>query len=727
MQGRFVKIGMLGMLCFSAHAMDIDIGGINASSKSRLSVGVAIRTESPDPDLIGKLNLNPGLCDPSCISFSGDPSLNASFVEAPGAFFGSNKDNGNLNYDQWDVVAAIARADEDITIRWKDLTLKAGVLAYFDPANDELDNRHPDTTYQPPKTPRNSAVKRKLVKDVLLKEANISGFAELFGHEVSATVGYQQVRWGESTYVALNSLNQINPPSQTLMRQPGTAIGDIFRPVPAIQLNSHLTPNLSLDLIYELGWKAVSVDPNGSFYSAYDVINGDYFTLGVGQFNEDPLGLATLPPPADSISDSAATGTMVDNIKPRNSGQLGLRLSYYASELNGGTDISFYALNYHSQLPYFSVIAADQSCARTSRSFVQAFFDCDGFIGLNPESGREPIPIDTLKGLFEYPEDIQMYGISFNTNAGAWSVAGEYSIRPNMPLQVHIYDVAFAGLQPAFPERDLALGADPMTLLQTAASLGGIVGSVLTSNPTELLQEGVTFLTSLPTILRVIGMGGVRIPSSRTFVPDYLSAYRGLSVQAGDLIHGYERFTVDQIDVTALRSFGSAQNPFGADQVLLLAEVGLTHVWNMPSRNRLQIEGGDANDTHASPGADGSGWAPGTSANVYSRGLNPTQQTKGFATEFSGGYRLQVQLEYDNVFWGLNFKPAVFWGHDVYGIAPQPIQNFIEGTKSYVVGTTIESGAHWSGQIFYQGSFGGGTVNTLKDRDVVALTLAYTF
>ena len=50
----------------------------------------------------------------------------------------------------------------------------------------------------------------------------------------------------------------------------------------------------------------------------------------------------------------------------------------------------------------------------------------------------------------EYPEDIQLFGLSFNTLLGAsgWALQGEYSFRPDTPLQ-RAEDALFAdGLAP---------------------------------------------------------------------------------------------------------------------------------------------------------------------------------------------------------------------------------------------------------------------------------------
>src|SRR6185436_17656746 len=58
------------------------------------------------------------------------------------------------------------------------------------------------------------------------------------------------------------------------------------------------------------------------------------------------------------------------------------------------------------------------------------------------------VPIDTVRFLLEYPEDIQMYGFSFNTTMGDLSLQGEIAYRPDMPLQVDTQDLTFHALGP---------------------------------------------------------------------------------------------------------------------------------------------------------------------------------------------------------------------------------------------------------------------------------------
>ena len=87
---------------------------------------------------------------------------------------------------------------------------------------------------------------------------------------------------------------------------------------------------------------------------------------------------------------------------------------------------------------------------------------------------------DQAKTFLDYPKNIQMFGMSFNTNLGSWSLAGEYSIRPQLPVQVQVPDVLFAALQPAFPKQDIPV------------NLGIVIQSlpqVLRENPNAILGD----------------------------------------------------------------------------------------------------------------------------------------------------------------------------------------------------------------------------------------------
>ncbi|HUP90807.1 MAG TPA: DUF1302 family protein [Solimonas sp.] len=692
-------------------------GALAGTLNTRVSFGVAWRMQDRTSNLIGKLNLEgqQNTCaSDNCISLTGDPRPNQRIVDAGGAYSGVNSDDGDLNYDKGDIVAATIKVTPDFTLHWGEFLGRVRAIGFFDPANVDFQEKHVDTRYQPARTERPASIERVFAAGINLMDAYVQYGFQFGERSGTISVGSQTVRWGESTLLALNSLNEINPPNAAILRMPGSEINEIFQPVPVVLLSSDIAEGLSAELLYQLKWKAVQPDPRGSFFSDSDLIGGDTATITLGIHGEDPNDLQRPAPVLGDLSSTSLTLHLSPPREPRDGGQYGLRVNYFADWFNGGTETAFYFLNYHSRLPYATVIATDDSCARDSATVVEAIIACNGFNGtLQPfpdTIGREPLPIDTLGAFLDYPEDIQMYGISFNTNLGDWSAAGEFAYRPNLPVQVHLSDLIFYGLTPAFPDNPVSGDPTPVTqqLIQIAASLGISVNDLTQSMPGlagELAQLSIA-----------------SFPSNEQAIPSSLAAYRHDDrVDPHQEIKGYERLKVGEWDLTFIRALS---NTFGADQILFIGEVGGTWVFNMPPREQVQFEGGGPNRTHYSAGADGTG-EPGGVPNPSH--LSPHQQTEGFADEFSWGIRTITQLEYNDVLFNWTFKPTLIAGWDVNGIAPFPMQNFVEGRKEITAGTQVNFTQLLSGRVFYQWFTGGGRENTRSDRDNLAISLSYAF
>src|SRR6185295_16139806 len=67
---------------------------------------------------------------------------------------------------------------------------------------------------------------------------------------------------------------------------------------------------------------------------------------------------------------------------------------------------------------------------------------------------NEPVPVDTMSYFLDYPKNIHMFGLSWNTTVGDFAWSGEYAYRPNLPVQVNAPDLIFAALQPSLPQQD---------------------------------------------------------------------------------------------------------------------------------------------------------------------------------------------------------------------------------------------------------------------------------
>lgn len=764
-------------------------GDFNFSLTNNLTVGAIVRVEERDPGLVAKLENNPYLCPEDCIDLGGDYSPNTEarideLVQAPGGFIAHLGDDGNLRFDQWDVASAVVTLDSELSVSWNGFRFTMTTLGFYDVVNADGEEYHPDnflelrappgtqpkpelaargstalgvgptrTAFQPENPDLSEAAEEMIGADFDILQAVLSTQFTLFGQRFSLAVGEQRIHWGIALFNVLGSLDMLNPINQNRLYRPGSPVAAVFEPTGIISLGTRFSRSISIQLVYQYDWERSVPAAGASLFGFIEAAaGGQYATLSLGQISAGK-GAHFTNDLARVFTDTTL-GLQVDHLsgRPGPGGQYGFKLDWYLADLNGGTQLSFYALNYHSRLPMISIIASNQSCLRQdisalpnvnldslvnqaglsgvinrinqalggvlgsinlpkslnfldnlstsglSSRALEALIACGGFDGSGtvantlqrvfeplqqalPGQGYsdEPLPAGTAIPVLDYPEDIHMFGISFQTKFGPWSVAGEYAYRPNQPFAVQPADVLFAGLQPALPEKDIQL----------------LVGT---------------------------------IPSNRHAVPDYIATqYRNNPPTANEYIEGYIRLPMHTFDFTGLRIFGSG-NWLGADQIVLALEFGGTWVPDLPEPDEVPIATlWLAGATHPSEGASGA--ADNTEdANPKSPAttLNPKEQTDNYATEFSAGLNMLLQLRYYNFLFGKTYLPQIALQWDVIGIAPFPIQNYIEGRKKLLFINTVRLTQSLKVRFTYNAFFGG-EFNNLHDRDNIRFSLTYSF
>jgi hypothetical protein len=751
---RAASVALLAGLAGPAAAFEIDLGETTLKIDNLVSIGAVMRMQDRDDSLIGKSSLQPGLCvgrttagdfDAANRRYAGDTcsgtveddefgNRNNFYLTQPGSL-SPNGDNGNMNFDQYDLVHATAKLTTDFSTDLFGFNVFARTLYFYDDRYSNYDERHLDTTAQPAKTPFSQAGEDRIGSDFQFLDYFVSRAFTIGDRNASIKVGNQVINWGESGFLALNSLNSINPPNQALLRLPGFDVKELFQPTGMIVLNTELTEGINFETFYQYEWAPILIDPVGSFFSSSDTLGdgGTYAMLSFAKAPEDPLQLYEPwrnPDDPSAILGSTSSRTVLRDFeeerrrRPSDDGQYGAALRFFFDGLNNGTEVGLYFANYHSRVPSVSALAADATCIGAGTvpgldlinqiggllgplgavtnlvgNVAQVVSDCGvpltnlagSVTGQYSPAARDGLPLDTMKLVVEYPENIRMWGISFNTTLGDVAWSGEYAFRENLPLQIHTTDLIFAALQPAFPENDFSL--EPIATL----------------------------------------------PGRRTAVPDFITQYRGIEVNPGDYIAGYERMKVGQVGTTFLKTLGGGENPFGASQMTLLLELGMTHVLDMPDISELQFLGGGV-DSHISGGADGTaGINPRdirsdvndpSSSIITDPNLrqNPTAQAKGnFGTEYSYGYRFVTLTRFDDALAGVNLELLNAFFHDVDGTAPGLGQNFVEGRKQIISGIRFDYLSTWNGEIRYTWFTGGGNRDALRDRDNLMLSLGYQF
>lgn len=803
----------------SAFALDINLGEISGTLNTNLTVGAAWRMESRADNLVGKSNLDPNVCGivggvnyQSCQAVFRDQIFPAEkLVAAPGAS-GMRADDGNLNYDKGDITQAVAKATQDLTLHWGDVGLFARWLYFYDAVNNDFEetrpniitpgnadrvgfsgtgnvaNRYFDRVYGPGGYERikrsDGETLRQIGTDFQLMDLNLFGSFDLWeGKTINWKVGRQNLNWGESTTLVVNSLNQINPPNANNLYRVGQQLEEVFQPVGMLTFSGDAFANIQYEVFYQFEWRPLEAPATGSYMSFADLGTnnaGDYANLSFGGSADDSDALGhPLNSPLALITPTTTRAQRGRDLEPRNGGQFGFSLKYYAENINSGTEFGFYFMNYHSRLPYVSFTSVDASCARAggnaygrdARNTLEFFKYCNNLpaynaqslaavlqqagimvasnpasladfgtdlggllaaIVPNPDQPRsDAVPLDTGEVFFDYPENIQLYGVSFNTAYGDYSFQGEIAYRPNLPLQVAITDLEFAAAGPSLTrchDRDLGCAG-------TTAGRGiDANGNQITYGSSDFIPgEGVEGYND--TINLIVGAA----PGSARSFPSFIIPYRGGEIgnnPANSYIRGYERFDVLQYNLGFTRVLSSTENPIGADQIQIVGEAGATHVPGLPSYDRLQIESPGVY-YHASAGADGSGadgsrqacsTNPTCSIGPDGARFNPHQANlDDLVDKFSWGYRLIAIIKYESVLPGISIQPFILFGHDVNGTAPGPAENFVEDRKQAQVMIETRYRDGLSLGLGYAWFWGGGYTNLYRDRDYSQAFLRYQF
>jgi hypothetical protein len=690
------------------------------------------QSDAGGPGQGGNIQLAPGAIPEGCSTSSTTQTNGKTPIQAWVARPGSTNpsgDNGNLNFDKGDLVHAVAKFTSDISFSIFDFNLFVRPIYYFDANYTAFETNYPDTTMQDRHQTLPNKTEDLVGSNLEFLDYNISRRFTVFDRDLSVKAGNQVLNWGESSLLVFNSLNSINPLDATKVRFPGADLKEFFQPVGMFVLDAGLIENVSVQAFYQYEWKPLRIDPPGTFFSQSDVLGagGTYAQNGQGREPDDPdanfRGIDTCNP--NCFSGIGTFGSTSSRIVRRNfaeeakrnpesfdlnSGQYGAKLQLFLEDFNNGTELAFYFANYHSRLPIVSYIAATQrSCVHSAASLGPGG-EC-GYLGpgmdadnpVTPEN-EEPLPVDTLSVFVEYPKDIQMYGMSFNTTVGDWAWSGEYAYRPKLPTQIHSLDLALAALGPSFPD--------------------------------EVVNLGVVTL------------------NQRYAFPDFVSVYRGrgnLGYENGEYIRGYEELATGQLNTTLLKLIGG-DNPIGASQMTFLLEMGMNQVFDMPGLDELQFQGGGT-DTPISSGADGSVGinpldlrcpteAPTTNlagcanSGDPSKNVSPVNSRQnatahkdldGFGTSESYGYRIISLNRWDSALFGANLETLTIWQHDVKGTTPGIGTNFTEGRKQAAFGLRFDYLSKYIGEVRYSWGFGGAKRDGLRDRDNIAVSFGIQF
>ena len=396
-----LAVSLATTLATPAFAVSFNIGEIEGSFDSSLSVGASWSTADPDSDFIGVNNGGNGLSQTS--------------------------DDSHLNFKKGKTFSKIFKGIHDLELKYGDTGVFVRGKYWYDFELKDENREFKDIDDHNRKEGAQSS-------GAQLLDAFVYHNYQIADQPGSVRLGKQVVSWGESTFIQ-NGINSINPVDVSAFRRPGAEVKEGLIPVNMFFVQQSLTENLSAEAFYQLEWDQTVTDNCGTFFAQPDIV-ADGCDSNLRVLNSvRTLPAAFLPALAARGVDANSEGVLVRRSADRDardSGQWGSALRYFSNELD--TEFGAYFMNYHSRAPIFSATGAPASA----------------YASFGPGGAFTPLVVAGNSSYFmEYPEDIRLYGLSFSTTlptGTAWS--GELSYRPNAPVQLNSTDILYSGLTP---------------------------------------------------------------------------------------------------------------------------------------------------------------------------------------------------------------------------------------------------------------------------------------
>lgn len=442
----FVPCGLL-LLSGPCPATTFRAGAVEGLLDVTLSYGVLYRTENRDDDFIAIAN-------------GGNAAT-------------ANLDDGNLNYDTG-IVSNMAATTAELEVNWENFGFFTRGVAFYD-YEQKQGNR--------PHRPFDSKTEKAVGSDAEIRDFFVSTQFSWADIPIQLRVGKQVINWGETNFIR-GGVDVINPFDLVAAFQPARDARDTRIPQGMAWAVANITETFALEAYYQYDWEGLRLPAVGSFISTNDLFGTgslNFATVGRGQFSDLGTDLDTyygLPP--------GTLGFDADYFKyperyrdyPSDTGQYGIALQAITQGHNA-LKIGLHYIRYNSRLPLVGSLTASQSAIdATSQAEVDAVAAdlVPDYLeeGLTPEEA-EAMALDTASDLVlneyvnqagyftEYPEHIDLVGITFNTATlrTGTLVAAEISHHFNFPFQIAFSQLFDASLSPVeFDDsyKDNALG-----------------------------------------------------------------------------------------------------------------------------------------------------------------------------------------------------------------------------------------------------------------------------
>ncbi|MDC1303016.1 DUF1302 domain-containing protein [Pelagibacterales bacterium] len=358
--------------------------------------------------------------------------------------------------------------------------------------------------------------------------------------------------------------------------------------------------------------------------------------------------------------------------------------------------------------------------------------------------GGAVTPLNASEYEFIYPENLQAFGISANTNVGTTAVQLEITYRPDFPLAT---DGGDQGQQMSD-----AGGTTNLLAIGVAQGIAGKDAAVLAATGTDGVGKATTAVmydAGNGNTAGTTDFAGV-LSTLKTFKRSSLPTITDATILGGDY-YSTPYFEYDVISGTlGTTSLFAASHPItlglGADNAVFLTEFGFVSVPDLTDDRQVARGGyrdgvgGDKCGGVTKGGTFGATNFGGTTNDatkgITHLGSGQTDplfgnggycEAKNNADDFAMTYRLIGSASYNNIAnspWSLS--NSVVWSHDLEGYAPSSLGGFVPGRQSLSLSSTLTKG-DVKASVSYVNQMGDEMDNLGFDMDYVSASMSYAF
>ena len=441
-----------------ASARPFRIGEVEGVANLELSYGLLARVEDRDGDLVAIAN--------------------------GGSAQSANSDDGDLNYDEG-IVSNMVQANAEVAVRYGMFGAYVRGIAFSD-LETELSDRE--------RTELSSDADPYVGSNVALRDYHVGARLRVRGMPVQVRVGDQVLNWGESTFLRFG-VQVLSPADIVAALRPASAPRDLEIPQGMLWMAANLTEEVAVEAFYQYDWERARTPPIGWYFSDNDALGAGGpggAMLGAGLFSDlgtdldDRFGL---PPGTLGFDPDFMRIPGIGSDEPSNQGQGGFTVQAILPRWNS-TKLALHFVNYHSRLPLVSsrtgdaaAVAATSPQAVADRAAALApIYEMQGLPPAEAAAAADAAAAALTVGEYagaasffdEYPEDIQMLGVCFNTTTlrTGTLVSGEISHHFDYPFQILVGDVLGAALSAI--EFDPSFGQGPLGAYGPSAVVSGV-------------------------------------------------------------------------------------------------------------------------------------------------------------------------------------------------------------------------------------------------------------